>query len=62
MVALAAMALIALLVASLADALDAERHYSLFSALTDLLLIFGVSVVATTFTPTRIPTPIRHPA
>jgi hypothetical protein len=40
--ALAAMTLIALLVASFADALDPERHYSLFSALTDLLLICGV--------------------
>src|SRR5439155_8013399 len=58
MVALAAMALIALLVASLADALDAERHYSLFSALIDLLLICGVSLAATAFTPARTPTPI----
>jgi hypothetical protein len=40
--ALTAMTLIELLVASFADALDPERHYSLFSALTDLLLICGV--------------------
>ena len=44
--ALAAMALIELLVASFADALDPERHYSLFSALTDLLLICGVCLAA----------------
>ena len=62
MIALASMALIALLVASLADALDAERHYSLFSALTDLSLICGVSLSATMFTPARTPTPIHHPA
>lgn len=61
-ITLAAMALIALLVASLADALDAERHYSLFSALTDVLLICGVGLSAIKFTPAQIPTPIRHPA
>jgi hypothetical protein len=40
--ALAAMMLLELLVASFADALDPERHFSLFSALTDLLLVSGV--------------------
>jgi len=54
-ITLAAMALIALLVASLADALDAERHYSLFSALTDLLLICGVSLAA--MPTTEVPRP-----
>jgi len=39
---LAAMTLIELAVASFADALDPERHFSLFSALTDLLLICGI--------------------
>ena len=46
--ALVAMTLIALLVASFADALDPERHYSLFSALTDVLLIVGVSLAMKT--------------
>jgi hypothetical protein len=49
--ALAAMTLLALLVASFADALDPERHYSLFSALTDLLLLSGVCLAATTGRP-----------
>jgi len=39
------MTLLELLVASFADALDPERHYSLFSALTDLLVICGVCLV-----------------
>jgi hypothetical protein len=43
---LAAMTLMELLVASFADALDSERHYSLFSALTDLLLICGACLAA----------------
>jgi hypothetical protein len=43
--ALGAMTLLELLVASFADALDPERHYSLFSALTDLLVICGVCLV-----------------
>lgn len=41
-VVLAAMMLLELLVASFADALDPERHFSLFSTMTDLLLICGV--------------------
>jgi hypothetical protein len=44
--ALAAMMLLELLVASFADALDPERHFSLFSALTDLLLVSGVCLAA----------------
>jgi hypothetical protein len=40
------MLLLELLVASFADALDPERQYSLFSMLTDLLLICGVCLTA----------------
>ncbi|MCU1337439.1 MAG: hypothetical protein JWO19_3020 [Bryobacterales bacterium] len=54
---LAAMTLIELLVASFADALDPERHYSLFSALTDLLLICAVCLAATT-----IKAPLKTPS
>jgi hypothetical protein len=39
---LAAMMLMELLVTSFGDALDAERHYSLLSAQTDLLIVSGV--------------------
>jgi hypothetical protein len=40
------MMLLELLVASFGDALDPERHFSLFSALTDLLLVCGVCLAA----------------
>ncbi len=43
---LSLMLLLELLVASFADALDPERQYSLFTALTDLLLICGVCLAA----------------
>jgi hypothetical protein len=61
-IALTAVMLTALLVASFADALDAERHFSLFSALTDLLLLCGVCIAAATPTPAQTPIPNRRPA
>jgi hypothetical protein len=44
--ALVAMTLLEMSVASLADALDPERHFSLFGALTDLLLVCAVCLAA----------------
>ena len=44
--ALATMTLFELMVASFADALDPERHFTLFSALNDLLLICGLCLTA----------------
>jgi hypothetical protein len=49
----AAMTMIELLVASFADALDPERHFSLFAMLTDVLLICGVCLAATAITAPR---------
>ena len=44
--ALAALMLIELVVASLGDVLDSERHYLLFSALADLMIVCGFCLAA----------------
>jgi hypothetical protein len=52
-ITLAVMLIVELLVAGLGDALDAARHFLLFAAMTDILLLGGVCLAMLVFAQTR---------